>query len=130
MRPKPGDVVTCAGREGTWVAHRRLVAEHPEPGWYSIIKVSSDPCECFSTHHSAITLVKRPKFSMGQTVSYEGCTAVVVSTKDTDTIRVRYDWREETRGGGFIKFENREANVTRAALVLENFDAFSKLPGD
>jgi hypothetical protein len=119
---RPGDIVSISKRPGSWALRELDKGSLPTRRWCVARNARSRTgFVAFVAGEGDITVIASPEFSAGQKVQYRCRPAEVVQDRaDEGFVTVRYDYRMEVNGGGFIKFERREVDVPRDAIVLEN----------
>jgi hypothetical protein len=121
---KVGDIVTMKGQRGLWVIRGQDEGSLPKKRWHAMQQCG----ELFTNHDAGsgdVTTVASPAIAVGDWLKYRGRDARVLAVSP-DAIRVTYDERHEVSGGGFVRFQNCEADVPRHQLVLENLIDFLK----
>ena len=117
-----GDIVAVKKHRGLWVVRAQDAGSLPKRRW-DVMQERNDSATSHVAGEGDMTLVSRPEISVGDWFQHQGHDSRVLAVS-AEAIRVTYSQRSEVAGGGFIKHNDCEATVPRAALVSENLREF------
>lgn len=116
-----GDIVTYKGWK--WVIARQDMTSQPAGTWV-LLRDDKDGLRISLSAFGGWTLVKRPLFTVGYALKWEGQPAVIREDKG-EFIRLSFDRELTVKGGaGVIEFEQIGGDVGKASLVLANLHKF------
>lgn len=117
--PMIGDIVTY--KEWKWVVARQDMTSIPVGSWI-LLRDDRDGLRISMSAFAGWTLIKRPLFTVGYTVKWEGEPAVIREDKG-EVVRISFD-RSLCTGSGIIEFNQIGGEVAKANLVLANLHKF------